>query len=168
MNMLDIIAKRIAGVCQWLLCATLALMTTVTFVEVVRRYFFGASFPWAEELVRFLLVWTTFLGGSAAFYHGNLICFDLFIGKLSPPKQTGAALASALLVFVILGFFFYYGLAYALSRPIRFQRSPGLNLPMIYVYISIPVSMGLMLFYNLCAVLRLWRRKAGNGGEKPC
>jgi TRAP-type C4-dicarboxylate transport system permease small subunit len=166
--MLDTIAKRIADLCQWFLCGTIALMTVITFIEVVRRYFLGVSFPWAEELIRFLLVWTTFLGGSAAFYHGNLICFDMLTTKLPPAQQTAVSVASALLIFVILGVFFYTGLAYAFSRPIQFQRSPGLNLPMVYVYISIPVSMGLMLFFNFCSLLRLWRHKAGNREIKPC
>ena len=164
MNSLDTIARQLAKLCQYALCLALSVMTVVTFVEVVRRYFFGASYAWAEELVRFLLVWVTFLGGSAAFYTGNLICFDMVTSKVSPRMQVILGLIGGVLVFFILGVFFKYGWNYAMSRPIQFQRSPGLGLPMVYVYISIPIGLGLMLFYNVCAMLRLVRAACGKGG----
>lgn len=167
MKLLERIAGQLARLCQYTLCVALSVMTVVTFVEVVRRYFFGASYAWAEELVRFLLVWVTFLGGSAAFYTGNLICFDMLTSRVSPRMQVAFALCGGVLVFVILGIFFKFGLSYVLSRPIQFQRSPGLNLPLAYVYISIPVGMGLMIFYNLCAMLRLIRTALCKGGV-PC
>ena len=164
MNVLDRIAKRLALLCQWVLCLALAVMTAVTFAEVVRRYFLGFSYAWAEELVRFLLVWVTFLGGSAAFYTGNLIYFDMVTAKVSPRAQRILAVVVGIVVFAILGFFFKYGWTYAMSKPIQFQRSPGMNLPMVYVYIAIPVGMGLMLFYNLCAMVRLWQGGSDKGG----
>ena len=167
MNLLDRIARKLASLCQFFLCLALTVMTAVTFVEVVRRYFLGFSYVWAEELVRFLLVWVTFLGGSAAFYTGNLIYFDMATSKLSPRAQLVQGMVVGLLLFVILGVFFKYGLSYAMSKPIQFQRSPGMNLPMAYVYISIPVGMGLMLFYNLCAMLRLIRAALNKRGS-PC
>ena len=163
MNMLDQVARWLASLCQFILCVALTVMTTVTFVEVVRRYFLGLSYVWAEELVRFLLVWVTFLGGSAAFYMGNLIYFDMVTSKVSPRAQFILAMVVGILVFVILGVFFKYGWSYAMSRPIQFQRSPGMNLPMVYVYIAIPVGIGLMLFYNLCAMLRLIRSALDKG-----
>lgn len=46
------------------IAAALVVMVVVTFVEVIRRYAFGLSFIWSEELVRFLLVATSFLGGA--------------------------------------------------------------------------------------------------------
>ena len=49
------------------IAAALVVMVAVTFVEVIRRYVFGLSFIWSEELVRFLLVATSFLGGAAAY-----------------------------------------------------------------------------------------------------
>ena len=168
MDVLDQIAKRLAVFCQCLLCLALTVMTAVAFLEVVRRYMFGASYPWAEELVRFLLVWITFIGGSAAFYTGNLICFDMVTSKISPRMQFLFAVVGGVLIFIILGIFFKYGLTYSMSRAIQFQRSPGMNLPMVYVYASIPIGIGLMLFYNLCAMLRLARAARAHGGEASC
>ena len=45
-------------------CASAILLTTVVlFVNVVLRYGFSASTSWAEELIRYLMIWITFIGG---------------------------------------------------------------------------------------------------------
>ena len=58
--------EKLMGVFYSLIRACIAIslvvMVVVTFIEVIRRYAFGLSFIWAEELVRFLLVFTAFLG----------------------------------------------------------------------------------------------------------
>ena len=164
MDCFDKLANRIAALCELCLCCALAVMTLVTVLEVVRRYWLGASYAWAEELIRFLLVWVTFLGGSAAFYRGNLICFDMLTSKVSPRTQHYLLLVTSMLLFAIIGVFFVYSVQYTLSRPIQFQRSPGMGLPMAWVYMAIPAGLGLMLFYNVCTSLRVlrWLRKGGD------
>ena len=51
---------------EFLLGVLLATASLVLFVNVVARYIFNWGFPWAEELVRYEIVWMVFLGGSAA------------------------------------------------------------------------------------------------------
>ena len=43
-----------------LVSAGLVVMICVTAVEVVRRYLFGLSFSWAEELVKYLMIMVAF------------------------------------------------------------------------------------------------------------
>lgn len=61
-------------------------MTVVTLIEVLRRYFFGMSFDWSEELVRFLLIATTFIGGAVAYKKGSLVLFDVLLNRLPREK----------------------------------------------------------------------------------
>ena len=44
--------------------ASLLLTALVLFANVVLRYVFSASTSWAEELIRYLMIWITFIGGS--------------------------------------------------------------------------------------------------------
>ena len=48
---------------EFLLGVLLATASLVLFVNVVARYVFNWGFPWAEELVRYEIVWMVFLGG---------------------------------------------------------------------------------------------------------
>ncbi len=47
---------------EGLIALLLAVMTTITFTQVIARYIFNYSFVWALELVTYLFAWLIFLG----------------------------------------------------------------------------------------------------------
>jgi C4-dicarboxylate transporter DctQ subunit len=49
---------------EWLIALLLAVMTCITFTQVIARYIFNYSFVWALELVTVLFAWLIFLGMS--------------------------------------------------------------------------------------------------------
>lgn len=129
------------------LAVCLSVMTIVTVLEVVRRYIFGASFPWAEELVRYLLVWVTFVGGAAAFRKGNLVILDLVIGRLSEKVTTILQIVTNTAILAFLLFLLQNGLNYVISPTIIRQTSIGLGIPMTIPYAAIPLGVGLMILF---------------------
>ncbi|HHV79544.1 MAG TPA: TRAP transporter small permease [Firmicutes bacterium] len=135
------------------LTVAFGIMTLVTSVEVIRRYIFGLSFPWAEELVRFLLVWVTFIGGSVAFKRGELVYLDLFVDKLSPTfKKVAKGIVTAVtLVFLLITL--WLSIDYVRSPSITMQISPGMNVPMAYPYAAIPVGLSLMIVFCISNLL---------------
>ena len=42
----------------------LVIMTFVVVLQVFSRYLFNYSFVWAEELVRYLMIWTVMIGAA--------------------------------------------------------------------------------------------------------
>ena len=48
-----------------LIVCALTIMSVVVFLQVLLR-FFESGFPWAEELARYLMIWTGFMGASIA------------------------------------------------------------------------------------------------------
>lgn len=46
----------------WLLAAALGTLVAICFVQVVARYLFGESFPWAEEVSIVILLWSAWWG----------------------------------------------------------------------------------------------------------
>ena len=68
---------------RYALAAILGFAILLTFFEVIRRYLFGKSFVWSEELMRYLFVYVGFIGGAAAFRDKGLACFDLVTKKIS-------------------------------------------------------------------------------------
>lgn len=46
----------------WVTIVFGSFMTCIVFVNVITRYVFHTTIPWAEESARFLFIWVTFLG----------------------------------------------------------------------------------------------------------
>ena len=74
----------------------LALMTLVTFANVIARYLFDANILWALELTVFLFAWLVLMGMSYAVKKHVHIGVDVVINRLSPfAKKIAALLAVA-------------------------------------------------------------------------
>lgn len=121
------------------------MIITVT-LQIVARVFFTAL-SWTEELSRYLLVWSSFLGASLAYHRGSHIAVTFFTERLSPATKQKVGIAAVLfsLIFFVLGF--WYGIE--MIKMQVFQVSPSLNLPMKDVYLVIPISFGFMVFFSI-------------------
>ena len=64
----------------------LALMTLITFGQVIARYIFDYSFVWALELVTFLFAWLIFLGMSYGVRVGSHIGVDAHASRASSAR----------------------------------------------------------------------------------
>ena len=75
-------------------CAVSLLLTTlILFVNVVLRYVFSASTSWAEEMIRYLMIWITFIGGSVCVRHSAHIRMDFLLTLL--PRSVANLLTRA-------------------------------------------------------------------------
>ncbi|MDA8235668.1 MAG: TRAP transporter small permease [Clostridia bacterium] len=141
------------------------VMTVIVIIQVSCRYFLGFSIFWSEELARYLLVWITFLGGSVAFKHAQLASINFVTDRL-PEKLR--AIVSLVAQLIILGFLItatVYGFKQSFAPSVLTQVSPALRMPMMYNYLAVPISFGVMCIHcldNLFKELSL----AINGGGK--
>ena len=136
---------RFLGRIEEIFCAA-ALLTTalVLFVNVVLRYVFSASTSWAEELIRYLMIWITFIGGSVCVRRGAHIRMDFLLGVL-PEKMAGALTR---LVYLIAAGFCVALFRYSYQL-VRFtveleQTSPAMGIPMWIPYLAMPLGSALM------------------------
>ncbi len=69
---------KFLGKLEEITCAvTLVLSVIITFANVVARYFFRSGFSWADEAVRYLIVYVTFVGLGMAIRRKAVISIDL-------------------------------------------------------------------------------------------
>lgn len=54
------ICDVVFNIVKWIVAIAMMFMVILTFVEVIRRYFFHQNWVWSEILVRYLIVWCTF------------------------------------------------------------------------------------------------------------
>ncbi len=126
-------------------CALSLLLTAIVlFINVVLRYVFSASTSWAEELIRYLMIWITFIGGSVCVRKGAHIRMDFLLTML--PKS--AAVALTRIVFVIAAGFcaalFWYSYRLVMFTVELHQTSPAMGLPMWIPYLAMPIGSALM------------------------
>jgi C4-dicarboxylate transporter, DctQ subunit len=144
------------------LAGGIILCSLLLFANVVLRYLFLAPIYWAEELVRYLMVWMIFVGASQVTLWGGHVAVDIVPRALS--KKGNAVLAFIVNVVCIL---FCVILAWlSLKQVMRVMRagqvSPALEIPMWIASLSIPAGTVLMLIRFL---QQLWMRIQGKTVE---
>lgn len=126
-------------------------MMSIIFAQVVARYGFHHSLSWSEEVGRYIFVWISFLGLAVAFKAGTHVTLDLLLKYLQGVSRRTLELLNGALIVILSSAIFYSGLK-LFFLGMR-QKSPALKLPMHWVYIVVPAS-GLILLYF--AVRALW------------
>ena len=131
------------------LAVMLTLMVVITTMEVVRRYIFGLSFLWAEELVKFLLVATTFIGGPAAYRAGGLAFLDLVVSHVNEKTKKYINLFINIVIVISCIWLAKIGFEYSFSPMVAKSFSTGLKLKMTYIYVTIPVGFVMMIVFAI-------------------
>ncbi|WP_075221304.1 TRAP transporter small permease [Acuticoccus yangtzensis] len=136
----------------------MAVAMVVMVYEAVGRYVFAVSHWWAEELVRFCVVWSVLIAIGVANRHGHFIRMDLVVNLLGP---TGRKLCGW--VAVITGLVFCAVLFYAsiisvqhLHR-IGMRTDSNLDLPLWVVRLSLPIGAALYGLYYIWAAVEVAR-----------
>ena len=129
---------------------TIILFITLTlsmFLQICVRVTVGGGFIWAEELAKYSMIWLTMLTLGLASRWNQHYKAD-FLYDIMPPW-----LCKILKIFIFLLQFFFIivmfveGIEYIGTA--MGGRSPGLRIPMSWMYISIPVGAVIMFLYTL-------------------
>lgn len=136
---------------------TLAVMVLSVFTGVLARFVFThtairISVPWTEEVSRYLMIWTVFIGAGIACRHGKLIGVEFLVGTLLPPAVGRAAKYLSLL----LAGAFYLLLCFVGWQWVEFgqsQTSPVLEMPLVTINLAMLVGGVLMVLNTLALVL---------------
>ncbi len=130
----------------------LVMMSFFVLLQVFSRYLFNFSFVWAEELVRYLMIWMVMIGASLVQSKNDHIRIDFF-PLLAGPKgrrimETFFRLCTLLFLVIIL----IKGIKIANFN--RLFESSGLRISMFWPTLAIPIGALLMGFYTTTALVR--------------
>lgn len=134
----------------------LAAMVLSVFIGVLARFVFThtslrISVPWTEEVSRYLMIWTVFVGGGIACRHGKLIGVEFLVQALPPALGRGMKYLS-----LLLSGAFYALLCFVGWQWVEFgnsQTSPVLEVPMVIINLAMVVGGVLMVLNTLALVL---------------
>jgi TRAP-type C4-dicarboxylate transport system permease small subunit len=128
--------------------AIFAAMCAVGLLQVFNRFVLNKSLSWSEEFQIYCHVWIVFLAIPIAYRHGAHLSVDS-LRKLFP-RQLGVVFD----IFIELLWIWFAvaltWLSWKVSEVAKLQSSPGLEMPMSYVYYGMVVGGA----YLLLVVLR--------------
>ncbi|MDO4265531.1 MAG: TRAP transporter small permease [Eubacteriales bacterium] len=146
--------RVVNGLLEFVVITMLAVMSAVVFAQVVFRLI-HASIPWSEELSKYLLIWSTFLGAALGVRKGSLIGLEFFAGLL--PKKGQRVLTVLVDLSVIALLALLIGVGYWASGRVWYQTTPVMKLPMGLMYAAVPTGALFMLFNTLISMYNLWK-----------
>lgn len=138
------------------------VMILVTLAQVVFRYVIAAPLPWSEELARYCFVWIVFLGAAVGLSRGIHLGVDLLVNVMPAAIRRGVDALTSVLIAAFAATVIYASLP-VLNMNVL-QRSPALGAQMTYIYIAIPISMGLIFLICAERVLRYLFSRTGQEG----
>lgn len=119
--------------------------SVIIFVNVVLRYVFNTGFIWAEEFVRYEIVWLVFIGGSVAARKGIHIGVDALLHVLPSAAARALKVAVGLICIAFCGALVWYGAELVAQTQMFRQRTSAMQAPFWIVQLAVPIGAGLML-----------------------
>ena len=147
-DFLDKIASSIAA-------AAFLIMSVLVIMQVISRCFFSYSFQWAEEMARYLFIWSTMLASACAIRVHIHIGVDVLVNYVRGSLQFAMKLAAQFFIIAAVCILIVYGGQQALEALHSGQTATSFPVSAGVLYMSIPVSGVLMLWYSVTQVFEL-------------
>lgn len=139
-------------ICRKLMGILMALMVIIMCYQVTLRYVFNNSNIWSEEITRYMFVYVVLLGSFVAVRRNSHLCVDFLLHIMKPGFRRIFTIITSLAVIAFL--VYLLPLSYNLALSTMNSMSPGLKMPMGYVYMAIPIGDLLMILGMIEVVLR--------------
>jgi len=136
-------------VLEWLLVAFMALMVVNVIWQVATRFLLRNPSSFTEEIARFLLVWVGILGGAYAVGQRIHLAIDLLPSKLEGHRKAVLELLIEVCIFTFAALVLVFGGSGLVWLTLDLgQTSAALQIPLGLVYLVLPLSGLLMMFYS--------------------
>jgi len=150
-KILHVLDKILTYFEEWTLFVTVMVALVALFVNVVLRYGFNYSLAWSEELVREVIIYTTFIGCGVAIKERKMIKIDASVQlmpKLKVPLTFFSNIATIIFAFMMI----YYGWLMAAMQVRTHQKTIIMQIPLVYLYAILPL-MGILWSLRTIQVL---------------
>lgn len=124
--------------------------------QVFSRYLLSSPSSFTDELAGFLLIWVGVLGAAYVSGRKEHLAIDILLQK-SPParKKKLQYLIHALVLLFALSVMVLGGVILMYTRFVLGVKSAALQLPLGYVYIILPISGLIIIYYEMLHILEL-------------
>lgn len=147
---LSSLKKKIDFVLKWILVTIMSVMTLNVLWQVFTRFVLKNPSSFTEELARYMLVWLGILGASYVAGQKMHLAIDILSTKLHGKPKSYLEIIIQSLIFLFAFFVMVIGGTRLVTITLSLnQISAALQIPLGYVYLVVPISGVLMMFYSL-------------------
>jgi len=137
-----------------LMCGAMVVM----FYEAMSRSLFAESYWWAEELVRFLVVWSVMMGLGVATRHHHFIRMDLLLDMCPLWARLASSWLNCLIGLGFSGILIYAGAVEVQHMAyIGMMTDSNLDLPLWFVRMATPIGGALFALHFIGSIYALTR-----------
>ena len=136
---------------EWTLFITVIVALISLFINVVLRYGFNYSLAWSEELVREVIIYTTFIGCSAAVKNRSMIKIDASV-QLLPKLKMPLSYFSNFAIMIFAAMMIYYGWLMMAMQYRTHQKTIIMEIPLVILYAILPL-MGVLMMIRAIQVV---------------
>lgn len=152
--MIRVVRKRVDKVLEWSLIVLMAANVLNVLWQVFTRFIVRDPSSFTEELARYLLIWVGLLGASYASGHKMHLAIDILVERLKGKSRALAELSVQSLVFLFALFVMVIGgLRLVIVTLTLNQISAALQIKLGFVYLVVPLSGALIMFYAFAAII---------------
>ncbi|GAB3533865.1 TRAP transporter small permease [Pontibacter brevis] len=142
--------ERLDSTLYWLLVGLMAFMVLNVLWQVGSRFILRSPSSFTDELARFLLIWVSLLGASYVTGKKMHLAIDILPAKLEGKKQRNLNV----LINVLVALFAFFGMVWGGINLVYItltlnQTSAALNVPLGYVYLVVPLSGIIIIYYSI-------------------
>ena len=149
--------KRIlSNAVEWACMVLMVVLSIDLFLGVFSRYVLVMTFTWYDEIARACFVWLTLLGAAVGVKRHAHFRLHLVVDRLPQRLQKAVAVLFPLVIMAFAAVLIHQGLVFLELG--RFQQTPVMGLPKIWIYVAIPIGGALMILYSL---VPLWQALRG-------
>jgi len=138
----------------YLLAAIMGLMVIDVVWGVMVRYLLNSPSSFTDELARYFLIWVGLLGAALAAGKQMHLAIDILPNKLEPEGQKRLNILIEIIIFLFaLSILVIGGVRLVYITLTLGQASPSLGIPLGYVYIVLPLSGLLIMYYSVINII---------------
>ena len=126
-------------------------MAIVVFLQVIFRYLLNFPLFWTEELGRYLLVWSSLLGGAIALKRNEHIAVTFVTDRV--PEKYRNIIGKGVMILIIFQILILTIGGVELVYLTKQQISPALRIPMAVPYLALPIGGAIMLIHAIARLL---------------
>ena len=144
--------------------AGLTIVFLITFAQVIQRYLFSMSLPWATDVIRIFFIYSVFSGMCVGIIRKSHLNIDVVLQIVPKKVRPVLDLISNCIVVFFLVTVMRYSISFILSN--TDQTTPYILFPMSYVYVIFPVTIVIMLIALLLDSIAIIKGFPGNNNEE--
>jgi TRAP-type C4-dicarboxylate transport system permease small subunit len=150
------IRQKIDLVLGKMLAIIMGVMVVNVLWQVLTRYVVGSPSSYTDELARYLMIWLGVLGAAYVSGRNMHVAIDVLPRRANKKSQKRLMIiVNALIIIFAIVAFIVGGIRLVYISFILGQQSPALQIPLAVVYMVIPISGFLIIYYKTSDLLKL-------------